>query len=331
MGCAGPTTPFGALNFWTGDGHFFANSENNTVEGVVLSPTRQVLHKASPLKVEYTANNSLPTDTKLYVTYNQRNVTRAFQKYARQTEGDPKQIKYIYPSLRLKPDRRHQIDIFVKSSGATLSHVKYLPPDCSVETPRSIASIEPFKPEINYLTAINSSARDNQMNPSLLAGLIAQESGFEYELVSRSKALGLTQVTPLADEELKKLRPNWTRDRRIETPSSSEISELVHQKKISGRQDWRLNPFLAIEGGALYLNYIREYWKTADNKALLTSLPNVSYTEVVLASYNSGASRIKNKIQKHGTHWLDDEELKEAFKYVSNVQSYCYHFSAEEK
>ena len=331
FGCAGPTSPFGGLNFLTGDGLFFSSTSDDKSEDVLLNPSRQMLHKTTPLKVEYTATSTLSEETKIHVTYNNKNVTRSFQKYATLKYKSGQQITYIYPKLRLKPDRRHQIDIYVKENEKTLSHTKYLPPECSVETPRAIASIEPFKPEKNYLNAINSSARENQMNPSLLAGLIAQESGFESDLVSHSKAVGLTQVTPLADAELKKLRPEWSRDGRIDTLNPDEIEELIRQKKISSRHDWRLNPFLAIEGGALYLNYLRDYWMNTESKALLQSHPSIRYSEVILASYNSGASRVKSKIQKNGIHWLEDNDLKEAFKYVNSVESYCFHFSEETK
>lgn len=330
-GCAGPTTPFGGLDFWTGDGHFFKASVEAPTLDLDISPGRQVLHKSSSIKIEYTPTGTRKDDVKINVIYNHRDVTKAFERRALASEQEGKQIIYIYPNLRLLPDRRHDIEIFIRKGGQIVSQRKYLPPNCSMETPRSIASIAPFKPERNYLGTITHLAREHKMNPSFLAGLIAQESGFDSELVSRSKALGLTQVTSVADDELKKLRPEWSRDARIETLDSKEVASLIRQKKIGAKQDWRLDPELAIEGGALYLNYLREYWNSVENKTLLRAHPNVAYTEVILASYNSGASRVKIRIQKHGDDWLDDDDLKEAFKYVNNVESYCYHFSTEDR
>lgn len=330
-GCAGPTTPFGGLDFWTGDGHFFNAFAEVPALNLEISPGRQVLHKSSSIKIEYTPTGTSKDDVKINVIYNHRDVTKAFERRALASEQEGKQIIYIYPNLRLLPDRRHEIDIFIKKGGQIVSQRKYLPPNCSMETPRSIASIAPFKPERNYLGTITHLAREHKMNPSFLAGLIAQESGFDSELVSRSKALGLTQVTSVADDELKKLRPEWNRDARIETLDSKEVAFLIREKKIGAKQDWRLDPELAIEGGALYLNYLREYWNSVENKTLLRAHPNVTYSEVILASYNSGASRVKNRIQKHGDDWLDDEDLKEAFKYVNKVESYCYHFSTEDR
>ncbi len=329
MGCAGPTTPFGGLDFWTGDGHFFKSSPEKSSQDLDISPRRQVLHKASSLKVEYTPTSTARQDIKINVIYNHRDVTKAFERHALSSDQDGKQVVYIYPKLRLLPDRRHQIDIYIKNQGQIISQLKYLPPDCSMENPRTIASIAPFKPERNYVGKITYLANENNINPSFLAGLIAQESGFDAEMISRSKALGLTQVTSVADDELKKLRPQWHRDARIENLDSKEVASLIRQKKISAQDDWRLDPELAIEGGALYLNYLREYWNSVENKSLLQSHPDVPYSEVILASYNSGASRVKNRIQKYGPDWLDDNDLKEAFKYVNSVQSYCYHFSSE--
>lgn len=327
LGCAGPTTPFGGLDFWTGDGQFFSSTNEKSSVSLAISPDRQVLHKVSSIKIEYSPTSTISQDLKINVVYNHRDVTRAFERRALSSDVDGKQVIYIYPKLRLLPDRRHDIDIFIKRQGQIISQMKYLPPDCAIDKPRSIASISPFKPERNYLGTILSLATENKINPSFLAGLIAQESGFDAEMVSHSKALGLTQVTTVADEELKKLRPEWTRDPRIETLDSKEVLELIRQKKLSAQQDWRLDPNLAIEGGALYLNYLREYWNSDENKNLLKSHPEVTYSEVILASYNSGASRVKKRIQKHGPDWLSDGDLKEAFKYVNNVESYCYHFS----
>ena len=109
-----------------------------------------------------------------------------------------------------------------------------------------------------------------------------------------------------------------------------EIHNLVALHELSSLQDWRLDPDEAIEGGALYLNYLINYWNNDDNSDLLKQNRNIEFVKVVLASYNSGPARIKSKIKTDGEKWLDDDELKEAYKYVNSVVSYCYHFSESE-
>lgn len=264
------------------------------------------------------------------MTYNNKEVTNTFLKSATLQEGPEKQVQYIFKKLNLKPDRRHQIDIYWRSNNEnSFSHLAYLPPDCPMSTSQSIASTEPFNPRPEYINSINNTAQSQQLNPSLLAGLIAQESGFNPTRVSHAKAIGLTQVTSIADEEIKKIKPDWQSDPRIEKLSVAEIERLINRQEISPRQDWRLSPTQAIEGGALYINYLINYWNLTENKNLLTTNPKIETTEVILASYNSGAARVKSKIKEHGEQWLDDEELKEAFKYVNSIESYCYHFSEE--
>jgi hypothetical protein len=331
-GCAGPTSPFGGLDFGSGDGGFFSDQSKESTKIITVTPKRQVLHKPAPLQIEVTGTSTISSGTlaqpQIRVIYNNKDVTHAFLRYAGREKHSAGVVDYIYEKLHLRPDRRHQIDIYLQSQGRILSHIEYLPPDCPLDTPRSIASVAPFRPRHDYISTINASARSHHINPSLLAGLIAQESGFEPDLVSRAKAVGLTQVTPLADEEIKKLRPEWARDSRVENLDPSELGALIQERKIGGIQDWRLDPSLAIEGGALYLDYLHDYWSLPENKSLLYANPKVTYSEVILASYNSGAARVKNKIQSHGQQWLDDDDLKEAFKYVNSVESYCYHFSS---
>lgn len=324
-GCAGPISPFGGIEFWSGDGQNFwgQTSEKPSTEFSVY-PKRQVLHKPSNFKIEL----NLAEKPQIKVTYNNKEVTNTFLKSATLQEGPEKQIQYIFKKLNLKPDRRHQIDIYWRANNEnSFSHLAYLPPDCPINTARSIASTEPFNPKEEYINTINSTAVSQQLNPSLLAGLIAQESGFNPSRVSRAKAIGLTQVTTIADEEIKKVKPQWQSDPRISKLSVAEIERLISRQEISPHQDWRLNPAQAIEGGALYINYLINYWNLTDNKILLAANPKIEATEVILASYNSGAARVKNKIIAHGEQWLDDEELKEAFRYVNSVESYCYHFS----
>ena len=49
-------------------------------------------------------------------------------------------------------------------------------------------------------------------------------------------------------------------------------------------------------------------------------------TDILLASYNSGAYRVKKSIIKNKEEWLFDKSLNEARKYVMNIKSYCHSF-----
>lgn len=79
-----------------------------------------------------------------------------------------------------------------------------------------------------------------------------------------------------------------------------------------------------------YLMYLRDYWSRPDKKQYVSEHLGEGedhLSEVVLASYNSGATRVFQAIEKRGKKWLEDRELKAARRYVRRVVSYCDFFS----
>lgn len=330
--CAGPTSPFGGVEVWSGDGERIVyKSAEMPASDFTLSPKRQVLHKESDFVLKFNLKKHKAEGSDIKVTYNNRDVTNTFLKSTTVQPEKNNFIKYIFNKLKLRADKQHNIDVFWRAgSQKYYSKISYLPPVCSLQDDFELVTTKPFKPGRFIIKAIKSTAKDQQLNPSLLAGLIAQESGFKPTRVSYAKAVGLTQITPIAEEEIKKLRPDWRSDPLIAELDAMTISQMILNRTINQSKDWRLDPELAIEGGALYLNYLIDYWSSEENKKLLNENPNISLTSVVLASYNSGAWRVKNKIKANGDLWLKDSELKEAFKYINSVSSYCYHFSATE-
>ncbi|MCC2679561.1 MAG: putative exported protein [Pseudobdellovibrio sp.] len=333
--CAGPTSPFGGVEVWSGDGERIVfKSAELPASDFSMSPKRQVLHKESDFILKFNLKKqkvAVTDNADIRVTYNNKDVTNTFLKSTSVLKGKDNSIQYIFNKLKLRADKHHNINVFWRPGQEGLySRISYLPPVCSLQDDFTLVSTKPFKPAKTIITAINSTAKDQQLNPSLLAGLIAQESGFKSTRVSYAKAIGLTQITPIAEEEIKKLRPDWRSDPLIDELDVLTVNQMILNKTINQKQDWRLDPELAIEGGALYLNYLIDYWNIEENRKLLSEYPNISLTAVVLASYNSGALRVKNKIKSSGDQWIDDNELKEAFKYVNSVSSYCYHFSATE-
>lgn len=329
--CAGPISPFGGVEVWSGDGEkiFYRTAEMPASE-FSMSPKRQVLHRESDFTLKFNLKKPASA-SQLKVTYNNKDVTNTFLKSTSIKSDVASSIEYVFNKLKLRPDKHHDINVYWSPSGNGIySRISYLPPVCFLKDDFSLVSTKPFRPGKEIIKSIKDIAKDQQLNPSLLAGLIAQESGFKPTTVSYAKAVGLTQITPVAEEEIKKMRPDWPSDPRIDELNFLTINEMILNKEINRSQDWRLNPPMAIEGGALYLNYLIDYWSTGENKALLNVNPNISLTSVVLASYNSGPLRVKNKIKADGELWLENNELREAYKYVNSVSSYCYHFSASE-
>ena len=67
---------------------------------------------------------------------------------------------------------------------------------------------------------------------------------------------------------------------------------------------------------------------TPEKKEILSDAfaDDIPTTDILLASYNSGAYRVKKSIIKNKKEWLFDDSLHEARKYVMNIKSYCYSF-----
>ena len=196
LGCAGPSSPFGGLDFWSGDGEKFLFEFTEMSAGdFSLHPKRQVLHKPSNLNITFNidvqkenSDEAKSEKPQIKVIYNQKEVTNTFfnsAKLQKNTQNTDKQIQYVFNKLILKPDRRHKIDVYWREKKTeNYSHFTYLPPDCSLNSSRQVASTAPFYPKQEYLKIIRNIASAQQLNPSLLAGLIAQESGFVSTRIS---------------------------------------------------------------------------------------------------------------------------------------------------
>ncbi|MCB0350003.1 MAG: transglycosylase SLT domain-containing protein [Bdellovibrionales bacterium] len=331
VGCAGPSSPFGGLELGSGDGLFSQYSGQLDLNSAQLKPERQVLHESSDLSLEIKTTQSNTADVDLRVVYNDRDVTYAFKKFKSEEQINEGVAKYSYSDLRLLPSRKHEIEFyFRKNKNANFTKVDYLAPSCKMKASDKISNTGTFSPSPDVMALIHSKAKKYNVNPAFLLGLITQESGFDEAAVSSSRALGLTQVTPLAAIEVQKMRTSWKRHKKFDNASPSEIKKMVSSKKVTGADDWRLDPDRSIEGGLLYLKYLEEYWAQKDNAEILKLRPEIKYGTVILASYNSGAARVKRQILDADEKWLEQPKLKEAFRYVSSIQSYCYHFSKDQ-
>ena len=106
------------------------------------------------------------------------------------------------------------------------------------------------------------------------------------------------------------------------------MGEIDHQK------EWRLNPEQSLIGGLTYFQYLQNYWGLEQNKKLVDELGGDReqlLTELILASYNSGAARVKRAVQTHKHNWKQHESLQEAVRYLKKVSSYCFHYTKKEE
>lgn len=331
-GCAGPTTPFGAINGFGSlakvvSSKFFGGMPSGT--HIRFTPRRQVLHDRTTFDVVIDDPVGIPDSYNLLFIYNGRDMTSSFLRGAEVSYTDPKhkQLKITTKNLRLLAAKEHKIRvIYMRGQDTEPVVADFHPPTCQAFEPeRSIASVHEFEAPQEYVQMINKYSRHENFNPYYIAGLIAQESAFDAGAVSPNKALGLTQITSLGEGEVLKENPKWPRYPGIEKMSVMQMKLKILNGEMNSKNEWRLNPDYSIHGGVNYMSYLKDYWNRPDKRA---QIEDAELSEVLLASYNSGAARVSRAIDKRGPDWLQDEELGEARTYVRKVTSYCDSFSS---
>lgn len=344
LGCVGPMTPFGATSSFgpkpatemTAPKATWMDKRRARVR---FSPDRQVLHGPSPIRVIIEDPEGVPEDFHLQISYNGVDVTQSFLAQAETLVQDPlrHELRLTAKNLRLPSDRDNQIKVIYwrdREAGGMVTS-QYLPPVCSAyASNQMLLTLPDFAAPLSTIQLINQHAFRKHLNPYFVAALVAQESGFDATAISRNRAMGLTQVTPLGESEVIKRFASWPR-----YPGASEMSFPVLKLSVLGGQihagnEWRLDPALSIQGGVEYLSYLSEYWQRPDKRAHLERKLGPSETalsEVILASYNSGASRVYDALEREGANYLQDLELMEANRYVRRVVSYCDYFAHQEE
>lgn len=329
--CAGPTNPFGADILISES--FEADLSQSTTTAVELEmyPKRQYYNSPYNLSIRIKDPHFVISDFRYDIVYNHRKLNRWFKSEEIKFPTDPDgMIEITFKNLSILPGNINQIAFLYYPAGSQNPIVHKLKvPECLREDRPNKLLINPFKVSKNIQLSIEELAAKYDYNPSLIAALIAQESSFKRKAISRAWALGLTQITPIAHQEVKKYKESWDIYPKFQKLPLGTIKTYLNKNIINAHNDWRLDNSKSIEGGILYLDYIKDYWKTPNKEDLLSSTfkRNIPEVDIYLASYNSGPYRVKRSIIKNGKDWLFDKSLTEARKYVMNIKSYCYSFS----
>lgn len=343
-GCAGPATPLGALWATTstevknGPLSFIASIFNfagrgpDSVSDIRFYPKRQILHRATPMTVVVEDLNGIRANYKLVVRYNGMDVTPSFMRQATVSyHDDGRQLVVRVPTIRLSPKKDHLIEIIYGNNGTRLnSYARYQPPTCNALEHRNILSTDVFAPESELVGLIRTISEQTGFSPAFAAALVAQESSFNPRTISWARAIGLTQVTPVADDELAKNYSSWPRYPGLNSMPLPWVKMLVLTGTANEQNEWRLNPRASIFGGLTYLHMLVERWHEPDNLSRIRAVsddPDQEITRLVLASYNSGYARVQGAYSRLGRAWLTAPELREARKYVNRIFSLCDHFA----
>jgi hypothetical protein len=334
--CAGPTTPFGGEVLISQDFSVDKNQANYTWPKVHIgsTPDRQYYNSPYDLKLSIYDPGFDLKKFRYEIIYNNKILNRWFKSEEitfPKKKSDP--IVINFKNLSILPGNINKISFLYYPIGS-LSPVihKLKVPECHHNGQDKVVpkhfKISRFNVTPELESNIKELAKLYGYNSSMVAALIAQESSFNPNAISFAKALGLTQVTPMAHTEILKYRPHWKIYPRFSNLPFLNLKSKVITREINSKNDWRLDEKKSIEGGILYLNYLNQYWKTTEKVNILADVfdMDIPKTDILLASYNSGAFRVKKSILKNRKDWLFDDSLHEARKYVMNIKSYCYSF-----
>jgi soluble lytic murein transglycosylase-like protein len=297
-------------------------------------PRDQVLHGKSSFTVIVDDPAGLTYDYRVRLFYNSLDVTDKFLRQSQRTILDSHRIQFDVKNLRILPLRENKIYFgYMRTVQSRPVIARYEPPHCSAFRVQDLASTHEFEISGRIKSLIDRSARDGNINPNFLAGLIAQESGFDSKAVSWAKAIGLTQISPVGEKEVSKAFDQWPRYPDITRMPFPVLKYRVMGGKINGKNEWRLDPELSIKGGVAYIQFLSNYWNREENFEILRHTDDAEsvLSNVILASYNSGPARVKYAFQRFGSKWMEAPELYEARLYTTHVTSYCDYFSQGEE
>lgn len=305
---------------------------NDNVVKISFSPDRLKLHDKSKLKITISDSDGIDIHHTIRLFYDGVEITDTLEKYAKKTVTKNK-VTFELNDFRLLPDRENDIIVGYRSSPISpIVFKKYPNPICKWRDNLTIKNSKRFEDKLETLKTIENVSLMAGVNPNFIAGLVAQESSFDPHAVSIARAIGLTQVTALAEEHILQVHSDWPSYSGINRYSVPVIKGLIVLGKVNHENEWRLNPYYSIKGGIEYMEFIENYWKRDENLNIIQEQlgkKKKHISDILLASYNSGPYRVKRNLIKKGNNWLKSKNLKEARKYVKRVKSYCYHFSTE--
>lgn len=370
LGCAGPMSPFGssaphALELLQHQGMRAAHLKRDLASKtraidlntqvhpeVTLNfyPKVQLYHRANHWRVEIHDRSGIPTHSSLQIIYSGKDITKQVKKMGKvKLSADKKKMILSIDGLRFPAEKEHDIAVIYNRDPliSTTTHFNghlpenhlfyrsYHPAHCQLNTPTKVKNDRLFSEYEDVLQLIERISARKNINAGLMAGLIAQESSFNPRAVSWASALGLTQVTSIAQEHILDESKQWPSYPGLDQMHYLKIKSLIMMGELNKSNEWRLDQEKSIIGGIEYLRYLETYWTQPKNWKILEKsftseqIDQDLLTKIILASYHSGAYRVKRTIAESQKDWLNSPRLAGANFYVKKVKSYCYDFSTE--
>ncbi|EQC43770.1 transglycosylase SLT domain protein [Bacteriovorax sp. Seq25_V] len=309
-----------------------AQEEENKVQ-ITFYPEKQNWHDNHDVYVIIKSSKKqlLPQNLRLF--WNHKDITTSFKGIREVIFEDKLNMIIKIKDIRLLPFQDNDITAYyMDSESGIVSSTEYQKPECLLKEESNIVNTDPFNVKQSFINLVRTESEKANINPNLLIALIAQESGFNPKAVSYAKAIGLTQVTELANKHILDEHRRWKSDSRIKKLPVPIIRALIELGKINEKNEWRLDRKKSVIGGIEYIKYLENYWK--GNITLIERVYGTNFnqeqvlTDLILASYNSGPFRIKTRLIKDGRAWKQSKSILEARKYVGKIKSYCNHFAS---
>jgi hypothetical protein len=297
-------------------------------------PKHLVLHGRTPVRITIEDPTTASIHGyRLIVRYNGADVTSTFLLRATVEQEEAARKLFVEnPSVRLSPMHDHEIEVFYLSPSGSVTYARYENPKCYAFRPTEVHTTGDFDYDQDVIRSIEKISRKGGLSPSFFTALVAQESGFNANVVSWARALGLTQITSSAEADFIDRYSGWPRYQGVNDIPIPILKALILAGKMNAKNEWRLDPDKSIQGGVDYAIMLAEKWSTPERLARIRASfedPEEAHTELVLASYHSGYNRVLAAFDRLGKLWLYSPDLREARKYVHKIESYCDYFSTQ--
>ncbi len=303
---------------------------NNNIK-ITFTPKKQHWHDAKHIIIKIHDPAGVPISHKINLFYNDKiinDIVGSIMESRINDENDTLILKLAKIRLPARDDHKIMVT-YRRSLYEPIFHALYETPDCPLTDIQAVVNTSPFNIKKIFLKNVHDLSATNGINPSLVTALIAQESGFSTKAISWAKAVGLTQITSIAEKEIIDNHPNWPRYQNSNRLNFLEFKTLIATGKMNSKNEWRLDKYKSVQGGIDYLKYLDNFWSRAKNSNIISEVDQLKKRDVILASYNSGPTRVKRSIRSEGKNWLSHHEMSEAKKYVKRIKSYCYHFNEQ--
>lgn len=201
-----------------------------------------------------------------------------------------------------------------------------------------------------------------QVDPNYLAAIFLRESAGDTLAVSRSGALGLAQLTPAVDADLRSAVQapalawareeveGWPRDAAIRAGQGADsIRARLARGALTARTEYLFDPVLSARAATLYVRLLRDRWSLdgapgsaaggAAGGAYATFARNAigqgrplsadQLFELVTVSYARGPVWTRGVVERFGREWVRrlpeaGPEGVEAADYLGRVRAYTY-------